>query len=392
MNKLNIFISSTCYDLSHLRATLNETIVNLGHNPILSEFPTFPIDPTTTTVDNCINVVRGSADILILIVGSRYGSPTDSGKSVTNLEYKAAIDKGIPVYVFVDKKTLNAIQFWKDNPKGIFTSYVDSVKIFEFIEDIRTKNMRWTFGFDSPQDITQILSIQFSYLFREALTIKIKYDSQIPNYSNLNISNAALKLLLDKPIGYEYLFFVQVLQDEMAKVKDVENDLKYQIYFEPKNFVKRAQDLSSLLMNRNDILYRLTNTLGNLVNKALPIFLNEPGQPSDLKGLVYAAKAYARLYKSLVLWSIETHNIQAPEGCEELIEKMSKIPGQMIKDVFDYQYKIEFDIKQLLAESSTKKSVRSSLVVGLDQVAIAEFKVAFENFKDRLLKKQNNPK
>ena len=73
MRKVNIFISSTCYDLSQIRADLKESIINMGHNPILSEEHDFPINPNLSNVENCINAVKTEADIFVLIIGNRYG-------------------------------------------------------------------------------------------------------------------------------------------------------------------------------------------------------------------------------------------------------------------------------------------------------------------------------
>ena len=45
MTGVNIFISSTCYDLSQVRQDLRDFISGLGYNPMMSEQNDFPIDP-----------------------------------------------------------------------------------------------------------------------------------------------------------------------------------------------------------------------------------------------------------------------------------------------------------------------------------------------------------
>ena len=55
---LNIFVSSTCYDLSQIRKDLRDFITGLGHNPILSEQKDFPIDPQIDNWEDCINAVK----------------------------------------------------------------------------------------------------------------------------------------------------------------------------------------------------------------------------------------------------------------------------------------------------------------------------------------------
>lgn len=96
----SIFVSSTCYDLSQVRLDLKRFIEALGYDAVISESNAFPVNPQTSTVENCLRAVRDRADILILIVGARYGTVVvDRDRSITNLEYLEAKAKGIPIYV-----------------------------------------------------------------------------------------------------------------------------------------------------------------------------------------------------------------------------------------------------------------------------------------------------
>ena len=45
MAGVNIFISSTCYDLSQVRPDLRDFISGLGYNPMMSEQKSFPNNP-----------------------------------------------------------------------------------------------------------------------------------------------------------------------------------------------------------------------------------------------------------------------------------------------------------------------------------------------------------
>jgi hypothetical protein len=48
---------------------------------------------------------------------------------------------GISILNFIDKNILNALNFWKDNKTADFSKIVDNIKIFDFIDDIRTKKI-----------------------------------------------------------------------------------------------------------------------------------------------------------------------------------------------------------------------------------------------------------
>ena len=172
MNNINIFVSSTCYDLSQVRTDISDFIKNSGHNPILSEFENFPISPDLTTIENCIKIVKENADILVLIVGSRYGNVIENGKSITNNEFLTAKQKGIPIFCFIEKNVLTALTFWEANKTADFSKIVDNTQIFEFILDIRNNSKIWTFPFEKAQEIISTLKIQLSYLFKNSLVAK----------------------------------------------------------------------------------------------------------------------------------------------------------------------------------------------------------------------------
>ena len=73
MAKPRIFVSSTYYDLKHLRSSLEDFIESLGYEPILSEKGDISFTPDTPLDDSCYREAR-NADIFILIIGGRYGT------------------------------------------------------------------------------------------------------------------------------------------------------------------------------------------------------------------------------------------------------------------------------------------------------------------------------
>ena len=49
-----VFISSTFYDLIQVRADLVGFVEGqLGYRPLASELPSFPVDPSADTIENC---------------------------------------------------------------------------------------------------------------------------------------------------------------------------------------------------------------------------------------------------------------------------------------------------------------------------------------------------
>lgn len=203
MAGLRIFVSSTCYDFSLLRSQLRVFIHSLGYEPIMSDYEDVLYDPREHTHTSCIDEVR-NCDILILIVGSRFGGKAtidslnridfdklktenikvdelkeDSNFSVTQLEVLKAIEIGMPVYTFIDKKVWHDHRLYEKNKgcgyieKIIFPSIEkqETAKyIFEFINFVRLRTRgNNIFSFEKGQDIEDILKKQWASYFQRLL-------------------------------------------------------------------------------------------------------------------------------------------------------------------------------------------------------------------------------
>ncbi|KJD31331.1 hypothetical protein PW52_16715 [Tamlana sedimentorum] len=347
MNNINIFVSSTCYDLSQIRVDISEFIENSGHNPILSEFENFPITPELNTIENCIKIVKENADILVLIVGNRYGNVIENGKSITNNEFLVAKQKGIPIFCFIDKSTLNALNFWKKNKDADFSHIVDNTEIFEFISNIRESSKIWTFPFEKAQDIIRTLKVQLSYLFKDSLKAKSIIDEKISDFFKLNLSNKALQIIVEEDTMFEYMFLAQVFIDEIQKKEFLKNDIEYSILIEPKHIVNDLYDIPNWAQERIATAQNIVGGFSSLVNNALLKFLNEPGKPADLKGLYYTAMKYAQLYESLLNWSIETRSTYIEESCNHVKMDLSELVLKPSEQIWNFPFKIKKQLEKV---------------------------------------------
>src|SRR5215217_3451872 len=210
-NAPTVMVSSTFYDLGQVRSDLLDFLQDgLGYGPLLSEFSSFPVEQ--------------NADVLVLIIGGRYGSvDSESGKSITNLEYLTARAKGIPIYVFIDRRILAVLPVWRSNRDGDFSDVVDSNQLFEFVEQVRSTDLVWTHDFDRAQDIVSALRFQFAHLMQEGLRWRMKMRDQ-PLALQENLRGEALRLALERPKAWEYLLFGQVLSDEVAANADLRRE------------------------------------------------------------------------------------------------------------------------------------------------------------------------
>jgi len=299
-----VMVSSTFYDLRQIRNDLYLFISeNLGYIPLLSEFPSFPIDPDVDTIENCRRRVEQNADILVLVIGGRYGSiDTKSEKSITNLEFLTARAKGIPIYVFVDKSVLSILPVWKTNPEGNFSAVVDSPKLFEFIELIRKEERVWTFEFDNAQDITTTLRIQFAYLFRDALRIKqILSGSGMPHFME-ELRPKTLRLALEKPDAWEYRLFFQSWLDEVERRADMIREYKDGLQLESTIYVS-ALNAPEWFQTQLHELSGLVDSANILINKSIQEAFGKPGEPGNVEQIIWVSRMVGRILEQTIRWA-----------------------------------------------------------------------------------------
>lgn len=173
MAKPRIFISSTCFDLNDARSELTDFLEKYNFEVLNSQLKNFGVAPKKHSHSACLDQVE-NADFFIVIVGKRRGGTfIGSEKSITNEEYNLAIKKGIPIIVCVDRQVDETLILYKKNPNSDFSSIVDDVRIFHFVEYIKSASEdNWVFPYNNVNDIKDILKSQFSYyllLFSKSL-------------------------------------------------------------------------------------------------------------------------------------------------------------------------------------------------------------------------------
>lgn len=378
MNKLNIFISSTCYDLSQVRADLCDFITGLGHNPIMSESIDFPVNPHISTMENCINAVREEADLLVLIIGNRYGSLLDSGKSITNTEFLTAVRKGIPVYTFTYKPLANYLPIWERNPEADYSSVVENVKVFEFLLDVRKNKKLWNFEFERAQDIIDTLRCQLSYSFKDALALKRKITNYDIDTLYSKVSPKALAILIQKEEYYEMRFFLQSIIDELDKYSDLRNDYEYSLRLQPLEFrISEPLQLIEWVQLKLGHMQNYITTLNNLFD-AYRQFYGEPGVPSDINGLAYVARSFANLYSRILTWGIEVRSLVVTDNFKSLLSAFSEIPNNVIGELEEFPRKAlnqiaEMEAKLHSGELAPGSTVTLPLSITIDQDVMSRF-------------------
>lgn len=246
-----VFVSSTYYDLKHVRERIEKFLDTYGFEPVLFESDKVvyqhgkPIDSSAYyEVELC--------HIMILIVGGRYGSPMSTMSieeerkkyeqdyiSITRKEFETAIKKQIPILIFIDKNVFSEYQTYKENQEYFEELYkstnesqkfkfahVDHINVFRFIDILKAKPIK---TFEKVEEIEIYIKLQISgmfYLYLESLKKKSEENAILDTITELNNVTLRMNEMLSS-VGKE------ILRDDTQEYeKVIENQFKILIdYF-----------------------------------------------------------------------------------------------------------------------------------------------------------------
>ncbi|MGB9938704.1 DUF4062 domain-containing protein [Methanosarcina sp.] len=281
MVKPRVFVSSTYYDLKHIRNSLKNFIEDLGYEAVLFEDGDIPYDHLLSLDQSCyLEVTR--CHMLVLIIGGCYGSLSSESiedndnynpESITIKEYKTARDKNVPTFVFIEKNVSSEYQTYKANIGGnVNYVHVNNVKIFEFIDQIYSQKIGTQIHeFDKFEDISNWLRDQWAGLFAEYLKqrqdqkILLSISSKIDELSQVSealrtYTESLMKEL--KPEGFH-----DIIEAASKSIEDTKKKNFYNHIF-PGLIMERA-NAYGVNLNEGDIypVFTQTNSLEEFLSK-----------------------------------------------------------------------------------------------------------------------------
>ena len=327
-------VSSTFYDLKQVRRDLASFLGDeLGYQALLSELPSFPVNPDLDTIENCSRRVRDDADVLVLVVGGRYGSIDDrTAKSVTNIEYLTARSKGIPVYVFVESRILTILPIWKKNPDANYADEVDTVELFRFVDTIRDAHKTWVFPFEVAQDIVKVLRAQLAHLFLSGLRLnRHLHGDGLPHYLE-HAGPETLRIALEKPRAWEYRLFFQSWLDEVGVCAWQLRDHRAKVAIGVSENVS-PESASEWLLTRSHELQGLVTALNHLLNVETAAAFGEPGQPGDPDHIMWITSKIGEILRLVLEWSQRVRRARVHQPFERAALEMAGFVNSVVEQV-----------------------------------------------------------
>lgn len=237
----NVFISSTVKDLQYLRDAIRDTISEIGYNPVMSDYGEVGYLPTISAESSCYERIK-ECQIVILIMGKRYGEIKENGNSVTHNEYLTAVDNKIPIICLVDQEVLSYKKVFDSDNK--ITSFPDM---------------------DSPTDTFSLID-EF---------IDSKFNNGFLSYSHVENAQKHVKIQLAHIFGYllneQFDPLKSDITDVLAEIKTIKNILSDTTIPIPPNF---RIGLRILLDNHNRFIYRFLSKIFNDIEQIVIPFIS----------------------------------------------------------------------------------------------------------------------
>jgi len=323
------FVSSTYYDLKHVRERIEKFIESYGFEPVL-----FESDKVTyqhgQAIDHSAYYEVGLCHIMLLIVGGRYGSPSTNGSieqqrkiyddefiSITRKEFDTAVVQNIPVLVFIDQNVYSEYQTYKENQdffdktlkvsdtqiesKPFKFAHVDHVNVFKFIDVVRGKAIK---TFEKVEEIESYIKSQLSgmfYLYLESLK-KASDDKKILD-TIAELNNVTLRMNeMMTSVGKE------IFRDNKATYENViESQLEIMLDFFKDKFSSNIEFVS-VISDKELELINLYQVAEMIYTKALKADLpkqtkNQKWSDWYYKNLASVEAIWQSLQEELSLWS-----------------------------------------------------------------------------------------
>jgi hypothetical protein len=205
----------------------------------------------------------------------------------------------------------------------------------------------WIFPFDYAEEIVETLRKQWAYLTKDALDVRRKLKSAELSDRFRSLPANALRVLIEKPQLWEYVFFSELFSWNVSMAKDDRRDLERQIAI---GYVQSLSHKEAMDWINDKIRthFKHANVLAFLVNDSLKEALGLPGSPANLEDLDYIARRVGEVYRA---------EIQNALGYEKVIidKDFQHLFGLAKESCLDLVYSIEQGQERLKRELAALK-------------------------------------
>ena len=241
-----VFVSSTYYDLQHVRNDLRIFIQGLGYEAVMHDKGNIPYTQEVSLEESCYNELD-TCDIVVCIIGNKFGTKSANGNySITMSELQKAIKGRKKIYIYILKDVYSENFIYSANKtKDFVPYYADNIKIHEFIAELKnTVKNHPIIPFENVSDITNNLKQQFAGLFQHLLTQEATI-TESKTYEDLQNTAQTIRELVDRLSIEEESFFnkfnstIYAIRPTLRYLLEVLGGKQYELFASNRESVKQ---------------------------------------------------------------------------------------------------------------------------------------------------------
>ena len=226
-----VFVSSTFYDLKYIRENLKYFVSSLGYEPVLSEEGGVYYHPEKHVHEAAVAEVP-SCQMLVIIIGGRFGTAhVGTDVSITNNEYRKAVEQKIPIFALVETGVYEQFHVYRSNrdnpgvdPLAINYAAVDSPKVLDFIEEVQGQAFNNALvPFADFEDIRTYLLQQWASMMFMFLTSRSEAERVVDTLSAVTDVSQKIEFLTRqvlKSVGDKFTEATVGMYDILLKNRD----------------------------------------------------------------------------------------------------------------------------------------------------------------------------
>jgi len=168
---LQVFVSSTCYELRDLRAAIVDWLTDRGVVPMMSDEIGFPHYDRMPPYASCLRVLE-QCPLVIVVIDRQYGNsfsdwgpyPQYAGCAPTHAELRHALNSGKRVLIFVQDDIWKFYEVWRKTPAAFTTGAprgLDEATL-QMIHELKHRDIvPWMASFTNVADVLKSLQGEF---------------------------------------------------------------------------------------------------------------------------------------------------------------------------------------------------------------------------------------
>jgi hypothetical protein len=230
---LQVFVSSTCYNLRDLRAAIRAWLKQLGLTPLMSDEGGFPHIDGMPPYATCLRALE-ECPLVIVVIDRRYGMsfqdwgpyPQFAGCSPTHAELRHALERGKRVLVYVHDDVWNFYEVWHRNRQAFETAApqgLDEATLHMLYELKQRDPEPWMAHFSDVAELLHSLNDQFVNHLYTHLREREKQTADLAGYLLEKIIEAApaVRVRIVAGLNPDLVIERDALRDQLTNIERV---------------------------------------------------------------------------------------------------------------------------------------------------------------------------